>query len=138
MCLALKGSISASSTGFPKAKWELGNSRARETSRERQLSEKRERRMMGTSVECERRVLGRKRREKEKPLRLLPLPSLPSCPLSLMVNPNIPSDRELLVTKQVLFFYFSRHPVHKKTTWFTFLLAKLWLANHFIRYSNVT
>ena len=34
----------ASSTGFPKAKWGLGNSRARE---------KRERGMMGTSVERE-------------------------------------------------------------------------------------
>ena len=44
----------ASSTGFPKAKWGLGNSRARE---------KRERGMMGTSVERERGVMGRKRRE---------------------------------------------------------------------------
>ena len=44
----------ASSIGFPKAKWGLGNSRARE---------KRERGMMGTSVERERGVMGRKRRE---------------------------------------------------------------------------
>ena len=43
---------SDSSTGFPKAKWRLGSSRARET------SEKRERGMMGTSVERERGVMG--------------------------------------------------------------------------------
>ena len=42
------GSSSASSTGFPRAKWGLGNSRARE---------KREGGMMGTSVERERGVL---------------------------------------------------------------------------------
>ena len=43
---------SASSIRFPKAKWRLGNSRARET------SEKRERGMMGASVERERGVMG--------------------------------------------------------------------------------
>ena len=43
---------SPSSTGFPKVKWRLANSRAREA------SEKRERGMMGTSVERERRVMG--------------------------------------------------------------------------------
>ena len=48
----------ASSTGFPKAKWGLGNSRARE---------KRERGMMGTSFERERGVMGRKRRERGTP-----------------------------------------------------------------------
>ena len=48
--------LSASSPGFPKAKWGLGNSRARDT------SEKRERGVMGTSVERERGVMGRKRR----------------------------------------------------------------------------
>ena len=47
----------------PKAKWGVGNSRARET------SEKRERRMMGTSVEREQGVMGRKRRERGKSLR---------------------------------------------------------------------
>ena len=32
---------------------------------------------------------------------------------------------------------FSRHPhKKKKTTWFTFLLAKLWLENDFMLYSN--
>ena len=46
----------ASSTGFPKAKWGLGNSRA--------AREKRERGMMGTSVEREREVMGRNRRER--------------------------------------------------------------------------
>ena len=40
--------LSASSTGFPRAKWGLGNSRARE---------KREGGMMGTSVEREREVM---------------------------------------------------------------------------------
>ena len=55
---------SASSTGFPKAKWGLANSRARE---------KRERGMMGTSVERERGVI-----------------SLPLSPLSLIINSNIP------------------------------------------------
>ena len=47
----------ASSTCSPKAKWGLGNSRA---------CEKRERGMMGTSVEREREVMGRKRRERGK------------------------------------------------------------------------
>ena len=43
---------SPSSTGFPNVKWRLANSRAREA------SEKRERGMMGTSVERERGVMG--------------------------------------------------------------------------------
>ena len=38
---------------------------------------------------------------------------------------------------KVLFFDFVT-PSTSKTTWLTFLLAKLWLANHFIRYSNIT
>ena len=57
-------------TGFTRAKWELGNSRARE---------KREGGMMGTSVEREGRVMS---------------------PLSLIINSNIPSDRERLGTRQ--------------------------------------
>ena len=79
----------ASSTGFPKAKWGLGNSRARE---------KRERGLMGTSVERERGV---SEREREREL-FLPFPSLPLSPLSLIINSISPSDRERLGTRQLL------------------------------------
>ena len=65
----------ASSTGFPKAKWGLWNSRARE---------KRERGMMGTSVEREHGVMGRKRRERgESRFAFSPLPVTPFVPTFL-------------------------------------------------------
>ena len=65
--------VATSSTGFPRLSW---TARARD---------KRNRGIMGMSVKRERGSDG-----KEKKRLFLPFPSLPSSPLSLIINSNIP------------------------------------------------
>ena len=65
--------VAASSTGFPRLSW---TARARD---------KRNRGIMGMSVKRERGSDG-----KEKKRLFLPFPSLPSSPLSLIINSDIP------------------------------------------------